>query len=221
MKKFKWLVIDFFVLSIIFVLSILIVVLGRWTWKWATIFFITTYIFNFIFITFSLINDDHEIEKISWIFFMICFPCVGIIFYMLFRIRRDKGINWETFEKEFQEFKIENYEDSNINEFIGSWQEKLIKKNFHNVELQIFKHGYDAYERLLNDIKNAKKYIHIEMYIIKESEIYEKLKRLLIEKVKKGVEVKIIFDKFGSWKVPIDEFKYLKFTYLSLCKTYR
>lgn len=217
MKKFKWLFVDFFVLSVIFVLSILIVVLGRWTWKWATFFFIATYIFNFVFITFSLINDDHSTEKMSWIFFMICFPYVGLVFYMLFRIRRDVGVNWEKFEQEFQEFKIENYKNKNIKEFVGSWQEKLIRKNFHNTELKIFKHGYDAYEHLLNDIKNAKKYIHIEMYIIKESEIYEKLKRLLFEKVKEGVEVKIIFDKFGSWKVPIDEFKYLKFMGIDLC----
>ena len=32
------------------------------------------------------------------------------------------------------------------------------------------------------------------MYIIKESEIYEKLKRLLFEKVKEGVEVRFMYD---------------------------
>ncbi len=217
MKKFKWLIIDFFVLSIIFIVSITIVVLGKWGWQWIAIFFIIIFLSNCIFITFSLINDDHGSEKMSWIFFMICIPYIGIIFYMLFRIRRNVGISQEEFEKEFQEFKIENYNDKNINESVGSWQEKLTRKNFHDTELKIFKHGYEAYDELLKDIKNAKKYIHIEMYIIKESEIYEKLKKILFDKVKNGVEVKIIFDKFGSWKVPIDEFKYLKYKGIELC----
>lgn len=211
MKKYRWIIIDFFVLLIIFSLSIALVVLAKWSWEWIAIFFILNYTFNIIFVIFSLINEDPIIEKMSWIVFVICIPWIGIIFYMLFKVRKNKQLNDEEYFNNIKDFIINEYNPEILNkEFIGNWQSHLVKKNFYQTNLEVFNHGYEAYDALLNDISNAKKYIHIEMYIVKKSEIYERLKEILFQKVKEGVEVKIIFDKFGSWKVPIDEFKYLK-----------
>lgn len=211
MKKHKWIIIDFFVLLTIFFFSIALVVLGKWSWQWIAIFFILNYIFNIIFVIFSVVNEDPVMEKFSWIIFVICVPWIGIIFYMLFKVRRTKQLSMEEMHERTKEFLINQYvhDDSKNNQFI-SWQSQLVKRNFYKTNLEIFKHGYEAYDVLLKDIEKAKKYIHIEMYILKKSEIYERLKHILFKKVEEGVEVKIIFDKFGSWKVPIDEFKYLK-----------
>ena len=49
----------------------------------------------------------------------------------------------------------------------------------------------------------------LDMFAINGSDI--------LENVKEGVEVKMIIDKFGSWKVPIDEFKHLKSNGIQLC----
>lgn len=218
MKKCKWLFLDFIILSTILLLSILYIVFGQISWKWTSILLITTYVLNSIFVIFSIANNDNQTEKLSWIFFMIVIPYIGLIFYMIFRLRRIVGKSIEEFEKEFNEFLINEYDDKlKFESNYIEWQSKLVKKNFYNSNIEVFDHGFDAYEYLLKDISEAKKYIHIEMYIIKISEIYEKLKFLLLKKVEEGVEVKIIIDKFGSWKVPIDEFKYLKNKGIKLC----
>ncbi len=219
MKKYKWLFVDIFVISIILVLAILLVVFGKLEWKWASIFFIASYIFNLIFVFFSVVNSDNQNEKMSWIFFMMFVPIVGLVFYSLFRVRREKGISIEEYEKKFEEFQINKYDQNKNNNLIAvcEWQSKLSKKNFYKTNLEIYQNGYEAYEKLLSDIENARKYIHIEMYIVKISEIYEKLKKLLFKKVNEGVEVKMIIDKFGSWKVPIDEFKHLEANGIDLC----
>ena len=217
MNKFKWLIIDFFVLSIIFALSITIVVLGKWNWQWIAIFFIILHVINSIFVIISVGDKVKHTEKMSWIFFIVCVPYIGFVFYMLFRIRRDDGIKIDEYEKELKEFIINDYTKDKIGEEIGEWQSSLVKRNFYDTDLVVFENGYDAYKKLLDDVKNAKKYIHIQMYIVKESEIYEKLKEILFLKLKEGIEVKIIFDKFGSWKIPIDEFKYLKYMGIELC----
>lgn len=219
MKKYKWLIVDFLTISFIISITTIFVALGKWDWKWCSIFFIISYFLNSIFVIFSLANNDNPREKLSWIFFMICIPCIGLIFYSLFRIRKQVGISIEEFNNEFDEFRINKFVDEQNQKInhIARWESSLVKKNLYETNLKIFNHGYEAYDQLLKDIKKSKKYIHIEMYILKISEIYEKLKHLLIKKAKEGIEVRIIFDRFGSWKVPIDEFKTLKKHGIKLC----
>lgn len=221
MKKYKWLIIDIFVISSILALTITLVAISQMTWKWIAILSILAYVLNTVFIVFTLINNDNQSEKLSWVFFMVCIPCIGLIFYCLFRVRRTVGEPIKKFDEKFAEFEINSFnsDQSKENKFsnVCQWQIDLVKRNFYGTNLKIYRNGFDAYEQLLEDIKNAKKYIHIEMYIIKISEIYEKLKNVLFQKVQEGVEVKIIIDKFGSWKVPIDEFKHLKAHGIELC----
>ena len=219
MKKYKRLIIDSIVLLVIFAISIAFVVFGKFNWQSWAIFLIVSYFFNTIFIIFSITNHDNSIEKLSWLFFIIAIPYVGIVFYSLFRIRRESGLEIDAFEKEFKEFQISSFkpEKNNQENSLVKWQSNFVRRNFHDSNLTIFNNGYQAYEKLLEDIEKAKKYIHIQMYIIKESEIYEKLKNALFKKAKENVEVRMIIDKFGSWKIPIDEFKHLKENGIKLC----
>ena len=48
------------------------------------------------------------------------------------------------------------------------------------------------------------------MYIIKQSEIFEKFKEVLIRKAQADVEIKIILDCFGTWVVQKKDFEYLR-----------
>ena len=67
-----------------------------------------------------------------------------------------------------------------------------------NNEVKVYSKGRDKYSDLFYDIKHAKKFIHISYYIIKRDQYGKKLKELLINKVKQGVEVRLIFDHIGS-----------------------
>ncbi len=221
MKKYKWVIVDTITIILIVAIAMIFVAIGKWDWKWCSIFFLISYFFNTIFVIFSVANFDNPAEKLSWIFFIITIPAVGLVFYSLFRIRKQIGNDVSIYNKNFENFLINKYNEDinfdNYNHQIIKWQTSLVKRNFYYTNLSTFQHGYDAYEELLKDIKKAKKYIHIEMYILKESEIYEKIKEILFQKIKENVEIKIIFDKFGSWKVPIDEFKHLEKNGIDFC----
>ena len=52
----------------------------------------------------------------------------------------------------------------------------------------------------MKDIENAKEHIHLEYFIIKNSDIGIKIKDLLIKKAKSGVKVKILYDDVGCWR---------------------
>ena len=46
-------------------------------------------------------------------------------------------------------------------------------------------------------MKQAKKYIHMQYYIIRSDELWQEIEPVLIQKAKEGVEVRVLFDSMG------------------------
>lgn len=67
-----------------------------------------------------------------------------------------------------------------------------------NNAVQIFTDGHQKFDQLFTDIKNAKKSIHLQYYILKNDGIGSDLISLLVEKAKEGVEVRLLYDELGS-----------------------
>ena len=50
---------------------------------------------------------------------------------------------------------------------------------------------------LIHEMKQAKKYIHMQYYIIRSDELWQEIEPVLIQKAKEGVEVRVLFDSMG------------------------
>ena len=213
-KKVNAIIFDVIIILLILGVAIFLVAYKGYDWKEFAILFLAIYLIDFIFIFYMLIKEDELHEKFVWVFFLVLFPIIAHIIFALFRIRREPGISRSKYEAELS--KINDHENENqknisnlvINDF-EKQQVKLIKRNFYWSNVDLYFHGFEAYEQIFKDLENATKYIHIQMYIIKKSEIFEKFKDILIKKAQSGVEVKIILDSFGSWLVRFKEIKYL------------
>lgn len=68
--------------------------------------------------------------------------------------------------------------------------------------MEIYIDGRSKFDSLLNEINNAKKYINIMYYIIQNDELFKTLCKILIKKSKSGIKIKLIYDSFGSRKMP-------------------
>ncbi|AOT68563.1 cardiolipin synthase [Geosporobacter ferrireducens] len=66
-------------------------------------------------------------------------------------------------------------------------------------QLEILGDQVDTFSTILDEINKARHHIHMEYFIVRNDSIGEKLKNLLIEKSKQGVEVRFIYDGFGSF----------------------
>ena len=64
--------------------------------------------------------------------------------------------------------------------------------------VKLFTNAVDKFESLFADIEKAEKHIHIEYYVLLDDELGMKFQQALIRKAKEGVEVRIIYDSFGS-----------------------
>lgn len=66
--------------------------------------------------------------------------------------------------------------------------------------IELFCDGTDAYPAMLDSIRNARKSINLQSFIFADDQIGRKILAALRERAAAGVEVNILFDKFGSLK---------------------
>ena len=69
-----------------------------------------------------------------------------------------------------------------------------------NVSTKYFESGESFFESLIEDLKKAKDFIFLEFFIIGNGILWNSILDILKQKVKQGVEIRIIFDDVGSFK---------------------
>lgn len=72
----------------------------------------------------------------------------------------------------------------------------------NNNDIELISMGTEKMESLFNDLRNARKFILFEYYIIRNDAVGNELMDILTEKVKEGVEVFLSTDAFGNGKGP-------------------
>jgi cardiolipin synthase A/B len=77
--------------------------------------------------------------------------------------------------------------------------------------LEILQNASEKYPRLLADLTDAKHSVHMLYYEWASDPFTEEVGRLLGEKVKQGVEVRIMYDPFGSfWMLRYDHIRWMR-----------
>ncbi len=69
-------------------------------------------------------------------------------------------------------------------------------------DVRLYTLGEDKFRDLYADLRNAKEYIHLEYYSSRNDELGNELVKILTDKVKEGLEVKLLTDAFGVGKGP-------------------
>ena len=214
---------------LLFVLQIGIMLLLYSTTR--TIYNYARYIFEvirIISVVYLLYRHDTAAYKVSWILFIMFFPVVGLVSYVLWgnsKLKREKKEELNKVQEDTKDMLKSS--DEIINE-LDKHNAKLVNYAtkvtgypiYKNEGVEFFEIGEKFFESLKNDIKNAKKYILIEFYIFSKGKLWDEVFEILKEKAKEGVRVEIIYDSFGclfrmpkNYKKDWDEcgFKYYKF----------
>lgn len=78
-------------------------------------------------------------------------------------------------------------------------------------KLDYFPTGESLFERLLPDLETAKSFIFLEFFIIRPGKLWDRVHHILLDRVKSGVEVYLIYDDIGSiFTVPANFYKKLQ-----------
>ena len=79
-----------------------------------------------------------------------------------------------------------------------------------NNDIKIYTDGKEKFRALYEEIKAARKYIHIQYYIFRNDELWQAIEPLLIDKAKQGVEVRVLFDSMGCRSMKNKDWEHLE-----------
>lgn len=161
----------------------------------------------------------------TWLLCLYFIPVFGFLFYLLLcqDYRKNRMFRIKEVEDRLQ------YTAKNQEEYIKRHaldQEDPMTKDYGDLvlynletsgavltienELHIFTDGKKKFQDLCEELKKAKRYIHIQYYIIKHDEVFGSMIPILREKAKQGVEVRILYDGMGGRFMPRRIWKELK-----------
>ena len=165
-----------------------------------------------------IIWDTRSVSKtMGYLLLVIFVPFFGIFFYFSFGINYRKRNHYqrklqadekflEDFRKEIDQNKTKITDSSHPS--LSQYQSLItlfsnpeygyFSPAFPSNQVQILINGEAFFPLLKEKLNQAKQHIHIEFYIYENDQIGNEIKDILIQKAKEGVEVRFIFDDFGS-----------------------
>ncbi len=158
----------------------------------------------------AVLMDNKQPEKtMAWILVLCFMPIVGIIFYLFFgqNTRKEKVISERSMDLLMKRSMLEFAEQENLH--IPRRNRPLMKlftnQNwalpFKDNEVSIFTDGYEFVSTLLYNIGQAQDHIHLDTYIIEDDPLGNLVADVLIDKARQGVEVRLLYDDVGCWRV--------------------
>lgn len=205
-RIFKFLMSRGFLISFMLLLQFLLVFVVAWQISQFGIYiYIAFNMLSYIF-AFSIINRSfNPAYKLSWLLVVLLIPFAGAFLYLLFgRLRlskrRMKRMNdlYNQLASELRtqnhEIKIDDPEFKKISDYVTNVSGMQV---CDNTITKLLTPGEEKFKALVEELKKAEKFIFLEYFIIGEGFMWDSIVEILIEKVKLGVEVRIIYDDFG------------------------
>jgi cardiolipin synthase len=165
---------------------------------------------------FLILENRSPQSTFAWLFLLLIFPLGGVVVYIMFGRSRHAFSRGRTLAKllegtslaarsaalvKEQPAKLER-----LDELCGEyarlagmlWSTARSPLTFGN-RVEILQDAREKYPRLLEDLRAATSSIHLLYYEWASDPFTEDVARLLVEKVRHGVQVRIIYDPVGSF----------------------
>ncbi|HHU56004.1 MAG TPA: cardiolipin synthase, partial [Acholeplasmataceae bacterium] len=158
-----------------------------------------------------ILNRDFSPEyKIPWIIFVLLMPLAGTCFYLIYGTKRIP----KRFTKRMSKIinnraqKILYHKDCSLKDPNHYKLARFVKNTsgnaiFRNTKVTYLSPGEMFYKELIKALREAKKFIFLEFYIIEEGKMWNSILKIIEEKVEEGIDVRLIYDDFGCMrKIP-------------------
>ncbi len=165
-----------------------------------------------------LMDNRQPAKTMAWILVLWFLPLFGLILYIFFGQNTRK-------EKFISQSSLDQLTKRSMTEFLEQRELRLPKSHqplmqlfknqnmalpFKNNEVEIFTDGYSFFPALLKAISKARHHIHIDIYIFNDDALGNLIADALIDKAREGVEVRVIYDDVGCWRVKSSFFERMR-----------
>ena len=151
--------------------------------------------------------------KLTWVFTLLVLPIFGGVFYLAMRLqpsvlrfRKQVAYSLQSLceRMPYHEGALEAVQEAS-----GAARLPRYLQNHAGFpvcptrRIEYFSSGEAFFEGLLRELPKARRYIFIEFFIIQEGDMWGRVLEILKEKVRQGVEVRVLYDDFGCFlKLP-------------------
>lgn len=203
----------FIALLLLLQIFALVTIIWRFSNYFIYFYIICTFL-SIIALLYILNSKTDPAYKIAWVIPILLFPIFGGLFYLLFgrnklskrKKREMHAVNEKMTqllvqnEVTLQSLEAQDLRAANLSRYIERYSFCPVHQNTCTEYLPI---GEKMYERLMAELKKAEKFIFLEYFIIDEGFMWDSIVNVLEEKVKQGVDVRVIYDDVGSlFKLP-------------------
>lgn len=156
-----------------------------------------------------LMDNRQPAKTMAWILLLWFLPLVGIVLYFFFgqNTRKERFISQGSLDQLTKRSMTEFVEQQGLRlpkshqPLMQLFKNQNMALPFKNNEVEIFTDGYGFFPMLLREIGRAQHHIHVDLYIFNDDELGNLIADALIDKARQGVEVRVIYDDVGCWRV--------------------
>lgn len=173
-------------------------------WYWNNIL----HVISVLIVFYMIAKEENPMYKLTWIIPILIFPLFGGFFYLFYRRRNfSKKVIREHLNIDLNRFDYVHDFKNNLQTKDANYLESFNFPTYQDTETTFLSSGEAIFEHLKSDLKQAQSYIFLEFFIINKGVMWDEILEILKEKAQAGVDVKIIYDDFGSSSLP---FRYPK-----------
>ena len=186
--------------------------------KYTVYFYFAIEIIAFSVLMYLMDERNSSSYKIAWSIIILVIPVTGAIMFMLWGGRSRNNKEDKKIMAKFNNSLRYNKEDKLVKEAFYKEYPYLKKPSdflsnekfpiYKNNDIEYYSMGEKAFKAIIEDIKDAKKFILLEFFIVAEGKLWDKLHEELLKKIEEGVEVKFLYDDFGTMFRTNKYFKY-------------
>lgn len=157
-----------------------------------------------------VLDNRNPVKTLAWVLVLCFLPVVGLVFYYFFgrSNRKEKLIGKKGYTRltrrpmeEFQAQKAFHCPDEQ-HQLMRFFRQVNQALPFEGNRVEVYIEGSSMLLALLQAIAQAQHHIHLQFYIFEDDAVGRLLRDALIDKARQGVEVRLLYDDVGCWKVP-------------------
>ncbi len=150
-------------------------------------------------------KNQNPSYKIAWIIPIFALPVFGVCLYLLVQFQYGSKVINNGLQNIRKKTKLFLKQETSVNTSLK--EDNVLFNNFasymynygdfpiyQNTKMDYFSVGETQFEDMVKEIRKAKKYIFLEYFIIQKGYMWNTILEILKEKVKEGVEVRVIYD---------------------------
>lgn len=171
---------------------------------------LTIYILATLWALLSIIlHGARPTKSLGWILTVLIFPFGGPLIYYLFGVNRRKFKLFRSsrsLEKKKRLGTIDNHSDSRAKK--KQIEYKYLAQLLENAsdssvldgnKIAVLHDGEETFESLFEALEQAQEFIHLQYYIFEKGEVQNRFYNLFKKKIEEGVEIRLLYDSFGSF----------------------